>query len=221
MQDVNTMSMLDAVRDLVEAERGLTEALENAHPLLHNLFDQSFSSSTSSSLTSSSTTTTFPSHSLLPTPKDLNAAKEVLALARSLSSRSSLPPFPSQLRGGALGSMQRKLTKLERLKKDKQRLEEEEQKQQQQKEQQLLLQQQQQQEEKEEKQEKGKQNDGKDPKLGENQRKVGILDGAGGVGRRGSQQARVEKTFMNLSDSSSEEEDSDGYDDDSGSDDSE
>lgn len=180
---------LDAVRDLVEAERGLTEALESAFPLI----------SSSGSLSSAQAAP-------LPTPKDLNAAKEVLALARSLSSRSSLPPFPNQLRGGALGSMQRKLTKLERLRKDKQRLEEEEQKKQQQnkkkKEEELLLLQKREEKEKQEKEKK---------------RKAGLMD-AGHGGRR--QHVRVERTFMNLSDSSSEEDESDDEEEDEDSDES-
>jgi len=186
MKDYETCSMLDAIRDLVEAEKGLTEAMQNAMPLLD-------SRNGDESVFSNVTTP-------LPTPKDLSSATEVLALARSLSSRSSLPPFPAQLRGGSLGIMQRKMTKLERLRKDKQRLKEKEQKQQKQKQEEMELQKR----EEEEKQEKQKQIQ----ELGIGKRKVGLLDTGAGARRQ-----RVEKTFMNLSDSSSEEDTDDESDD--------
>eukprot|EP00594_Rhizosolenia_setigera_P017254 CAMPEP_0178964244 /NCGR_PEP_ID=MMETSP0789-20121207/15552_1 /TAXON_ID=3005 /ORGANISM="Rhizosolenia setigera, Strain CCMP 1694" /LENGTH=190 /DNA_ID=CAMNT_0020648963 /DNA_START=6 /DNA_END=578 /DNA_ORIENTATION=+ len=64
------------------------------------------------------------SSSLLATPRDMTAVHDVLALARSLSSRAALPPFPSQLRGGSLGSLQRKIAQTQKRK--NQRLKEEE-----------------------------------------------------------------------------------------------
>ena len=206
--------MIDALCDLVNAEKGLTKALEHASPLLCNT-----NSAENIQLSFSSSPIIPMKYPLLPTPRDLNAAKEVLALSRALSSRSSLPPFPNQLRGGALGLMQRKMTKLERSRKDKQRLQEEEQKEQNNKKQrQLELEQ----KEKEEKQleEKRIQDEAVMNTGGGQRRSVGFSDPR----RRGAQQPRVERTFVNLSSSSSEEdsdeEDDENEDEDDGSEES-
>lgn len=131
---------IEAIHDLVEAERRLTEAMEHASPFLYRTNQHYLNESSSilsgdptSSSSSSSTDDVNAanintiSSSLLATPKDMTAVHDVLALARSLSSRAALPPFPNQLRGGALGAIQRKQAKLlEQTKRKNQRLKEEE-----------------------------------------------------------------------------------------------
>lgn len=126
---------IEAIHDLVEAERRLTEAMEHASPFLYST-NQHYLNESSSILSGDPTSSTDDvnavnintiSSSLLATPKDMTAVHDVLALARSLSSRAALPPFPSQLRGGSLGTLQRKKAKEEQTQKRRnQRLKEEE-----------------------------------------------------------------------------------------------
>lgn len=162
--------LLNAVRNLVEVERRLTEVIEGAEEggLLG-------------------------SEHHLPTPPNMEAAMEVLALARSLSSRTSLPPFPAQLRSGALGAMQRKMTKMDRLRKDsttkRRRLEEEEEK------------------KKLEEEEKRKETALKEENSASKKPKPGVH---GSIIRRGPHlPQRPERTFHRLSSSSSSSEDDD------------
>jgi hypothetical protein len=93
-------SLLDSMQALIKVERDLTDALEQAEPWL-----------------SSSTNTP-----VRPLPSSMAQVEQVLALARSLSARTSAPagwnpqapvtgfatpnPLPHQLRGGALGTLQ-------------------------------------------------------------------------------------------------------------------
>ena len=97
----NTDLLLQTVQSLVEQEQKLTTLLEKHKPLL-----------------------------TLPTPKTLSDVDEILALARTYSTRTSAPPgwnpslpvvhfatpnpLPHQLRQGALGAMQLKLVRDER-----------------------------------------------------------------------------------------------------------
>ena len=109
-----TMTLLDHIRALVEAERGLTDVIERTAPLLpHSL---------SSTMSSSSSHIEPP---LLPTPRTIDEVPTILAVARAYAHRTSAPPMwdpslpvigfatpnplPHQLRGGALGAMQLKL----------------------------------------------------------------------------------------------------------------
>lgn len=117
------MSLLDHVRTLVEAEQGLTEALEKCLPLLSN----NNQTSTSSGIHSSSQQV---EHPLLPTPRSADEVPAILAVARAYSLRTSAPPMwnpnlpvvgfatpnplPHQLRGGALGALQLKMAREER-----------------------------------------------------------------------------------------------------------
>lgn len=124
------MTLLDHVRTLVEAERGLTEALEKSTPLLsRNTQNPSPSPFSSSVLTSQSP---LP---LLPTPRNMQEVQTILAVARAYSLRTSAPsgwnptlpvigfatpnPLPHQLRQGALGAMQLKMVREERTRKSK------------------------------------------------------------------------------------------------------
>lgn len=111
-------TLLDHVRRLVEAEQGLTEALEKSLPLLpHHNNHQSFSSQQAEP-------------PLLPTPRNAEEVPTILAVARAYSLRTSAPPMwnpqlpvigfatpnplPHQLRGGALGAMQLKMAREEK-----------------------------------------------------------------------------------------------------------
>jgi len=122
----HSMALLDHIRALVEAERGLTDVIERTAPLLpHNL----------SSTMSSSTHIEPP---LLPTPRDIDEVHTILAVARAYAHRTSAPPMwdpslpvigfatpnplPHQLRGGALGAMQLKLAREEKKRRAQQRL---------------------------------------------------------------------------------------------------
>lgn len=117
--------LLDHVRTLVEVERALTDALEKSTPLLssqHNGISSSILSSQSDP-------------PLLPTPRDIEEVKTILAVARAYSLRTSAPPMwnsnlpvigfatpnplPHQLRGGALGTMQLKMAREEKNRKIK------------------------------------------------------------------------------------------------------
>ena len=75
-------TLLDHVRRLVEAEQGLTEALEKSLPLLphHNNHHQSFSSQQAEP-------------PLLPTPRNAEEVPTILAVARAYSLRTSAPPM--------------------------------------------------------------------------------------------------------------------------------
>lgn len=131
-----TTTLLDHVRALVEAERGLTEALEQTLPLLN-----SFNSSSVIPPSSSSKRGAEPP--LLPAPHSSADVPTILAVARSYSLRTSAPPawntnlpvvgfatpnpLPHQLRGGALGAMQLNLAREEKKRKRKELLEEEQQ----------------------------------------------------------------------------------------------
>ena len=115
---------LETFHKLVEAERGIIKALEQAAPLLRA--DVNYASR---------------NKPRLATPNDMDTVNEVLALARMLSSRTSAPPsgwdptmpmvnfstpnpLPHQLRGGSLAAMQLQGAKLDRTRKNKRRLEE-------------------------------------------------------------------------------------------------
>ena len=113
--------LLHHVRTLVEAEAALTDALEKTTPLLSSQYYNSVSSSILSSQSDPP---------LLPTPRNIEEVKTVLAVARAYSLRTSAPPMwnpnlpvigfatpnplPHQLRGGALGAMQLKLAREEK-----------------------------------------------------------------------------------------------------------
>eukprot|EP00804_Cyclotella_cryptica_P014320 CCRYP_019538-RA/>CCRYP_019538-RA protein AED:0.24 eAED:0.24 QI:0/-1/0/1/-1/1/1/0/251 len=116
-------TLLHHVRSLVQAEQGLTDALETCRPLLsHNRHHPN---------TSLFTSQTPPT--LLPTPTSPHQIQPILALARTYSLRTSAPPtwnpslpvvgfatpnpLPHQLRGGSLGGMQLKLAKEEKARK--------------------------------------------------------------------------------------------------------
>jgi len=115
--------LLDHVRTLVEAERALTDAIEKSAPLLQN-------NTMSSSILSSQS-----DPPLLPTPRNIEEVKTILAVARAYSLRTSAPPMwnpnlpvigfatpnplPHQLRGGALGAMQLKMAREEKNRKIK------------------------------------------------------------------------------------------------------
>jgi hypothetical protein len=115
--------LLDHVRTLVEAERALTDAIEESAPLLQN-------NTMSSSILSSQS-----DPPLLPTPRNIEEVKTILAVARAYSLRTSAPPMwnpnlpvigfatpnplPHQLRGGALGAMQLKMAREEKNRKIK------------------------------------------------------------------------------------------------------
>ncbi|KAL7461392.1 hypothetical protein ACHAXS_001812 [Conticribra weissflogii] len=122
-------TLLDHVRALIESERGLTEALEKSLPLLSShggdaLRPSPFASSVLSSQSPPP---------LLPTPRNMSEVRTVLAVARAYSLRTSAPsgwnpnlpvigfatpnPLPHQLRGGALGAMQLKMVREERMRK--------------------------------------------------------------------------------------------------------
>ncbi|KAL9182889.1 hypothetical protein ACHAXT_004168 [Thalassiosira profunda] len=117
------MTLLDHVRALVEAEQGLTAAIEQSRPLLA----PRDASSSSSVLLSSADQSAPP---LLPTPRNMDEVQDVLAVARAYSLRTSAPPMwnpnlpvigfatpnplPHQLRGGALGAMQLKMAREEK-----------------------------------------------------------------------------------------------------------
>jgi len=107
----------------VEAERALTDAIEKSTPLLQN-------NTMSSSILSSQS-----DPPLLPTPRNIEEVKTILAVARAYSLRTSAPPMwnpnlpvigfatpnplPHQLRGGALGAMQLKMAREEKNRKIK------------------------------------------------------------------------------------------------------
>mmetsp|Transcript_26206 Transcript_26206/g.33577 ORF Transcript_26206/g.33577 Transcript_26206/m.33577 type:complete len:232 (+) Transcript_26206:146-841(+) len=115
--------LLDHVRSLVEAERALTDAIETTTPLLQQ-------NTMSSSILSSQS-----DPPLLPTPRNIEEVKTILAVARTYSLRTSAPPMwnpnlpvigfatpnplPHQLRGGALGAMQLKMAREEKNRKIK------------------------------------------------------------------------------------------------------
>lgn len=121
------MSLLDHVRTLVEAEQGLTEALEKSLPLLSHSSHHHHDNMLSSSQQSESP--------LLPTPRNAAEVPTILAVARAYSLRTSAPPMwnpnlpvigfatpnplPHQLRGGALGAMQLKMAREEKNRKGK------------------------------------------------------------------------------------------------------
>jgi hypothetical protein len=112
-QSENDDILLQTVQSLVEQEQKLTTLLEKHKPLL-----------------------------TLPTPQTLSDVDEILALARTYSTRTSAPPgwnpslpvvhfatpnpLPHQLRQGALGAMQLKLVRDERKLKRRRKKEEEE-----------------------------------------------------------------------------------------------
>lgn len=118
--------LLDHVRTLVEVERALTDALEKSTPLLSSQHNGGISSSILSSQSDPP---------LLPTPRDIEEVKTILAVARAYSLRTSAPPMwnsnlpvigfatpnplPHQLRGGALGTMQLKMAREEKNRKIK------------------------------------------------------------------------------------------------------
>lgn len=118
-----TPTLLNHVRSLVEAERALTDAIEQSAPLLQQ------NTMTSSILSSQS------DPPLLPTPRNIEEVKTILAVARAYSLRTSAPPMwnpnlpvigfatpnplPHQLRGGALGAMQLKMAREEKNRKIK------------------------------------------------------------------------------------------------------
>lgn len=121
-----TMTLLDHIRALVEAERGLTDVIERTAPLLPHSLSSTMSSS---------------SHiepPLLPTPRTIDEVPTILAVARAYAHRTSAPPMwdpslpvigfatpnplPHQLRGGALGAMQLKLAREEKKRRIQQRL---------------------------------------------------------------------------------------------------
>mmetsp|Transcript_23018 Transcript_23018/g.46074 ORF Transcript_23018/g.46074 Transcript_23018/m.46074 type:complete len:236 (-) Transcript_23018:134-841(-) len=115
--------LLDHVRSLVEAERALIDAIETTTPLLQQ-------NTMSSSILSSQS-----DPPLLPTPRNIEEVKTILAVARTYSLRTSAPPMwnpnlpvigfatpnplPHQLRGGALGAMQLKMAREEKNRKIK------------------------------------------------------------------------------------------------------
>mmetsp|Transcript_53914 Transcript_53914/g.114538 ORF Transcript_53914/g.114538 Transcript_53914/m.114538 type:complete len:230 (-) Transcript_53914:394-1083(-) len=121
------MTLLDHIRTLVEAEQGLTLALEKSLPLLPSSHDRQSSSSV---VLSSSEQIEPP---LLPTPRNADEVPTILAVARAYSLRTSAPPMwnpmlpvigfatpnplPHQLRGGALGAMQLKMAREEKSRK--------------------------------------------------------------------------------------------------------
>lgn len=116
-------TLLNHVRSLVEAERALTDAIEQSTPLLQQ-------NTMSSSILSSQS-----DPPLLPTPRNIEEVKTILAVARTYSLRTSAPPMwnpnlpvigfatpnplPHQLRGGALGAMQLKMAREEKNRKIK------------------------------------------------------------------------------------------------------
>jgi len=116
-------SLLDHIRTLVEAEQGLTEAIEKSLPLLSNNTHQSCSSVILSS------TQQINQAQLYPTPRNSDEVSTILSVARAYSLRTSAPPMwnpnlpvvgfatpnplPHQLRGGALGALQLKLAREE------------------------------------------------------------------------------------------------------------
>ncbi len=118
-----TPTLLNHVRSLVEAERALTDAIEQSAPLLQQ-------NTMSSSILSSQS-----DPPLLPTPRNIEEVKTILAVARTYSLRTSAPPMwnpnlpvigfatpnplPHQLRGGALGAMQLKMAREEKNRKIK------------------------------------------------------------------------------------------------------
>ncbi len=118
-QNHPTMTLLDHVRALVEAERGLTEALEQTLPLLSSNFNLGAGAEPH----------------LLPSPRSSAEVPTILAVARAYSLRTSAPPAwntnlpvvgfatpnpqPHQLRGGALGAMQLSLAREEKKRKRK------------------------------------------------------------------------------------------------------
>mmetsp|Transcript_17150 Transcript_17150/g.26852 ORF Transcript_17150/g.26852 Transcript_17150/m.26852 type:complete len:231 (+) Transcript_17150:187-879(+) len=111
-------TLLNHVRSLVEAECALTDALEKSTALLQQ-------NTMSSSILSSQS-----DPPLLPTPRNIDEVKTILAVARTYSLRTSAPPMwnptlpvigfatpnplPHQLRGGALGAMQLKMAREEK-----------------------------------------------------------------------------------------------------------
>ena len=131
---IMTMTLLDHVRALVEAERDLTEALEQTLPLLS-------SNSSSSVIPPSSSSKRGAEPPLLPSPRSSAEVPTILAVARAYSLRTSAPPawntnlpvvgfatpnpLPHQLRGGALGAMQLSLAREEKKRKRKEVLVEE------------------------------------------------------------------------------------------------
>ena len=80
------MSLLDHVRTLVQAEKGLTDALEKSLPLLSHNHQES-----SSSVILSSQSQSEPP--LLPTPRNASEVPTILAVARAYSLRTSAPPM--------------------------------------------------------------------------------------------------------------------------------
>jgi len=116
-------TLLNHVRSLVEAERALTDAIEQSTPLLQQ------------NTMSSSTLSSQSDPPLLPTPRNIEEVKTILAVARTYSLRTSAPPMwnpnlpvigfatpnplPHQLRGGALGAMQLKMAREEKNRKTK------------------------------------------------------------------------------------------------------
>lgn len=101
-------TLLESAQALVQIERSLTAALEDAEPWLPK----------SSSSSMSATNGPF----VRPLPKTVEQVEQVLAVARNLAARTSAPagwnpqapvvgfatpnPLPHQLRGGALGTLQ-------------------------------------------------------------------------------------------------------------------
>ncbi len=84
-----TTTLLDRVRALTRAERGLTRVIENSMTLLPPPSSSS-SRSSSSVMSSSYRTSDAP---LYPTPRTVEEARIVLALAKSYSLRTSAPPM--------------------------------------------------------------------------------------------------------------------------------
>mmetsp|Transcript_381 Transcript_381/g.818 ORF Transcript_381/g.818 Transcript_381/m.818 type:complete len:224 (-) Transcript_381:975-1646(-) len=115
------MTLLDHVRKLVEVERGLSDALEKTQPLLSN------QASANTSVVMAPTLNAAP---LLPTPRNEEEVQTILAVARAYSLRTSAPPMwspqlpvigfatpnplPHQLRGGQLGALQMQMAREER-----------------------------------------------------------------------------------------------------------
>jgi hypothetical protein len=140
-------TFLDHIRALVEAEQGLTEALEQTLPLLsphsNNLAacHNSLHHSSSSVIPPSSSSQRGVEPPLLPAPRSSADIPTILAVARAYSLRTSAPPawntnlpvvgfatpnpLPHQLRGGALGAMQLTLAREEKKRRRKELLAEE------------------------------------------------------------------------------------------------
>jgi hypothetical protein len=130
-------TFLDHIRALVEAEQGLTEALEQTLPLL----SPNFNSNNTNNFNPSSSSQRGVEPPLLPAPRSSADIPTILAVARAYSLRTSAPPawntnlpvvgfatpnpLPHQLRGGALGAMQLTLAREEKKRRRKELLAEE------------------------------------------------------------------------------------------------